>query len=70
MAKTESTAVNDLIKIATTQTPLAQGSFRRPDVHDPAEEGAIAARRWSRGACPPLRVRATGTQEHAIAMPA
>jgi len=67
MAKTESTAVNDLIKIATTQTPLA---------NDPSDDLMFTIPPKGRdrstkmvAPLPPMRVP-HGTQEHAIAMPA
>src|SRR5688500_6521356 len=76
MAKTESTAVNDLIKLTTTQTPLR---------HDPSEDLMFAPpskkdRRSTKQLAlvphgtdvPPLpRNRAPqSTQQNAIAMPA
>ena len=73
MAKTESTAVNDLIKIAATQTPLRKDPsedlmFTIPPKKDRSSKHVMTPR----GTDVPLpRDRAPhGTQEHAIAMPA
>ncbi len=73
MAKTESTAVNDLIKIATTQTPLRRDPsddlmFAVPSKKDRStkQQNALVPR----GADVPLSRVPHGTQEHAIAMPA
>lgn len=73
MAKTESTAVNDLIKIAATQTPLRKDPsedlmFTIPPKKDRSSKHVMTPR----GTDVPLpRDRAPhGTQEHAVAMPA
>jgi len=74
MAKTESTAVNDLIKIATTQAPLRQDPsddlmFAVPSTKDRStKQHALVPR----GTDVPLpRARAPhGTEQNAIAMPA
>nr|MBA3454599.1 hypothetical protein [Deltaproteobacteria bacterium] len=74
MAKTESTAVNDLIKIATTQTPLRHDPsddlmFAAPSKKDRSSKHALVPSGTEVAPLPRNRAPLS-TQQHAIAMPA